>query len=100
MGDQCNDSDQEQVHAVPSRRDALIAGAALVAAPFLGRVTSIVQAAQGRQSRACAGGEGSGHGDGMVELCWRQGQFEIFASHADKGGQFHSPEDRVDMALR
>ena len=47
MGDQCNDSDQEQVHAVPSRRDALIAGAALVAAPFLGRVTSIVQAAQG-----------------------------------------------------
>src|SRR6516164_5659255 len=47
MGDQCNDSDQEQVHAVPSRRDALIAGAALVSAPFLGRVTSIVQAAQG-----------------------------------------------------
>ena len=33
MGDQYNDSDQEQVHAVPSRRDALIAGAALVAAP-------------------------------------------------------------------
>lgn len=30
-----------------SRRDALIAGAALVAAPFLGRVTSIVQAVQG-----------------------------------------------------
>src|SRR5260370_22945305 len=47
MGDQCNDSDQEHVHAVPSRRDALIAGAALVAAPFLGRVISIVQAAQG-----------------------------------------------------
>ena len=47
MGDRCNDSDQEQVHAVPSRRDALIAGAALVAAPLLGRVTSIVQAAQG-----------------------------------------------------
>jgi len=32
---------------VLSRRDALIAGAALVAAPFLGRVASIVQAAQG-----------------------------------------------------
>src|SRR5260370_42638112 len=47
MGDQCNDSDQEHVHAVPSRRDALIAGAALVAAPFLGRGISIVQAAQG-----------------------------------------------------
>jgi quinoprotein glucose dehydrogenase len=47
MGDQCNDSDQKQVHAVPGRRDALIAGAALVAAPFLGRVTSTVQAAEG-----------------------------------------------------
>ncbi len=41
-----NDSNQEHVHAMPSRREALIAGAALVAAPFLGRVTSIVQAAQ------------------------------------------------------
>ena len=47
MGDQCNDSDQKIVHAVPSRRDALRAGAALIAAPFFGRVTSIVQAAQG-----------------------------------------------------
>jgi len=47
MGDQCNDSDQKHVHAVPSRRDALRAGAALIAGPFLGRVTSIVQAAQG-----------------------------------------------------
>jgi quinoprotein glucose dehydrogenase len=47
MGDQCNDSDQKHVHAVPSRRDALIGGAALVAAPFLGRVTSMVQAVQG-----------------------------------------------------
>ena len=47
MGDHRNDSDQEHVRAVLRRRDALIAGAALVAAPFLGRVTSIVQAAQG-----------------------------------------------------
>ena len=55
MGDQCNDSDQEHVHAVPSRRDALIAGAALVAAPFLGRVTSIVQAAQATNTRVPVG---------------------------------------------
>ena len=58
-----NDSNQEHVHAMPSRREALIAGAALVAAPFLGRVTSIVQAAQvantvvpvGRPAHAPAG---------------------------------------------
>jgi hypothetical protein len=47
MGDQCNDFDQEHVHAVLSRRGVLIAGAALVAAPFLGQVNSIVQAVQG-----------------------------------------------------
>lgn len=46
MGNQCNDSHQEHVHAVWTRREALIAGAALVAAPFLGGVTSTVQAAQ------------------------------------------------------
>jgi hypothetical protein len=27
----------------------------------------------------------------MVELCRRQGQFEIFTSHANKRGQFQSP---------
>ena len=46
MCNQCNDSNQEHVHALPSRREVLIAGAALVAAPFLGGVTSTVQAAQ------------------------------------------------------
>ena len=48
MCNQCNDSNQEHVHAVPSRREALIAGAALVAAPFLGGVTSTAQAGKVR----------------------------------------------------
>ncbi len=50
MGEPSNDSDQEHVHAVPSRRDALIAGAALLAVPLLGRVTSIVHAAEGAKT--------------------------------------------------
>lgn len=46
MGVSGNDSDQEHVHAVPSRRDALIAGAGLLAVPLLERVTSIVYATE------------------------------------------------------
>src|SRR3989442_8408960 len=52
---QCNDSNQEHVQAVPSRREVLIAGAALVAAPFSGGVTSIVQAAQAASKRVPVG---------------------------------------------
>src|SRR5438445_757958 len=63
MCNQCNDSNQEHVHALRTRREVLKAGAALVAAPFLGGVTSIVQAAQaagtgvpvGRPAHARAG---------------------------------------------
>jgi glucose dehydrogenase len=55
MKETFHDSDQAHVHAVPSRRDALIAGAALVAAPFLGRVTSIVQETQGANTVLRAG---------------------------------------------
>jgi quinoprotein glucose dehydrogenase len=40
-----DESNHEHVQAAPSRREALIAGAALVAAPFLRAVTSTVQAA-------------------------------------------------------
>ena len=54
MCNQYNDSNQEHVHAEPSRREALIAGAALVAAPFLGGVTSTVQAAQAGKVRRTA----------------------------------------------
>jgi hypothetical protein len=46
MCNQCNDSNQEDVHALPSRREVLIAGAALAAAPLLGGVTFTLQAAQ------------------------------------------------------
>src|SRR5438552_15759848 len=46
MCNQGNDAHQEHVHAVWTRREALRAGAALVAAPFLGGVTSTMQAAQ------------------------------------------------------
>ena len=48
MCNQCNDAKQEHVHAVPSRREVLRAGAALVAAPFLGGVTSTAQAVKVR----------------------------------------------------
>src|SRR5438128_1966854 len=55
MCNQCNDSNQEHVHALRTRREALIAGAALVAAPFLGGVTSILQAAQAANTRVPVG---------------------------------------------
>jgi hypothetical protein len=105
MCHRCDDSNQEQhVHAVPSRRDALIAGAALVAAPFLRGVTSTVQAAQAANTgvpvgRPGAGGAGPWHGDGMGELRRRQGQFEVLATRSDRQRQFRSREGRVDMAL-
>ena len=44
MSNRCNDSNQTHAHSGPSRREALIAGAALVATPFLGGVTCTVQA--------------------------------------------------------
>ena len=47
MGEPCNGSDLEQVQPAPSRRDALIIGAALLAAPLLERVTSVVHATEG-----------------------------------------------------
>src|SRR5260370_17678066 len=76
MCNQCNDSNKEHVHAVPSRREVLIAGAALVAAPFLGGVTSIVQAVQapntrgpvGRPLHAQAGGRPPGTGPAMAAV--------------------------------
>ncbi len=46
MRNQRDNSNQERVDAVPSRREALIAGAAMVATPFLGGVTSTVKTAQ------------------------------------------------------
>jgi glucose dehydrogenase len=57
MRNQRDDSKQGRVHGVPSRREALIAGAAMITAPFLGGVTSAVQAAQavGRPADAQAG---------------------------------------------
>jgi len=54
MCNQCNDSNQEDVHAVRTRREVLIAGAALIATPFLGGVTSIMQAAEAANTRAPA----------------------------------------------
>src|SRR5207249_10231458 len=51
MCNQCNDSNQEHVHALRTRREVLKAGAALVAAPFLGEVTSIVQSAHAANTR-------------------------------------------------
>ena len=47
MRKQCHGSKQENDHVMPSRREALIARSALVAAPFLGGVTWTLRAAQG-----------------------------------------------------
>jgi len=44
MRDRCGEPDQEPVPPSTSRRDALKAGMALAAAPFLARVSSVVQA--------------------------------------------------------
>jgi hypothetical protein len=46
MRNQCNDSNQEHVRGGPSRREALITGAAMVAAPFVGGVSSAAEAAE------------------------------------------------------
>src|SRR5258705_4571040 len=92
MGDQCNDSDQAHVHAVPSRRDALIAGAALVAAPFLGRVTSIVQAAQGANTvlRVCS----PAHAHAQAEKV--QGTATEWLSYSgDKASSKYSPLNQI-----
>jgi quinoprotein glucose dehydrogenase len=51
MCNQCNDFNEERVQAVRTRREVLKAGAALVAAPFLGGVTTTVQAAQAANTR-------------------------------------------------
>ena len=82
MRNQCNDSKREHVHAVPSRCEALITGAAMVAAPFRRSDSRLRRPAQvantgvpvGRPAHAHAGR--SGHGDGMVEVRQRQGQFK------------------------
>src|SRR5258705_3881894 len=55
MCNQCNDSNQEDVHALPSRREVLIAGAALAAAPLLGGVTFTLQAAQAANTEVPVG---------------------------------------------
>jgi quinoprotein glucose dehydrogenase len=49
VSESANDSDKE-LHAMLSRRDALIAGAGLLAVPLLERVTSIVHAAVGEET--------------------------------------------------
>jgi glucose dehydrogenase len=46
MRNQCNDSNEERGHDVRTRREVLKAGAALVAAPFLGGMRTTVQAAR------------------------------------------------------
>src|SRR5436190_18374777 len=106
MCNQCNDSNQEHVHALRTRREVLKAGAALVAAPFLGGVTSIVQAAQaagtgvpvGRPAHARAGIRGAA--TEWLNYAGDKAGSKVFTAHSDKRRQFQSPENRVDMAIR
>ena|SRR5260221_6238139 len=61
MCDRCNDPKAKHVRAVPSRRDALAAGVALVAAPFLRGISGTVQAAAGKvQEWLSYGGDKAG----------------------------------------
>jgi quinoprotein glucose dehydrogenase len=55
MCNQYNDSNQEHVHAVLSRREALKVGAAIALTPLLGGVTSIMQAAEAAKTWTAAG---------------------------------------------
>src|SRR5437870_12664384 len=55
MCNQCNDSNQEHVHAVRSGREVLLAGAALVPPPLSAGVTSIVRASETANTRVPAG---------------------------------------------
>ena len=67
MGNQCNDSNQKRSRsACLGRSDLHRAGG-----------QSEKHVVPDSSSRAWSGGEGPGHGDGMVELCRRQGRFEI-----------------------
>jgi hypothetical protein len=82
MCNQCNDSNQEHVHVVLSRREALIAGAALVAAPFLGGVTSIVQAAQAANTRVPVGRPTHAQAVEVRAACPDTGGLHHLAGHA------------------
>jgi quinoprotein glucose dehydrogenase len=54
VGELGNDSGQEHVHLVPSRRDVLIGGAVLLAVRFLERMTSVVHAEEKVNSTTAA----------------------------------------------
>ena len=54
MSNQCKDFKPDNVRVVPSRRDALVAGSALIAAPFAGGVPSTLRAAQAENVRGAA----------------------------------------------
>src|SRR5207302_7260174 len=82
----CNDSNQEHVHAVRTRREVLIAGAALVATPLLGGVTSIVQAVEAASTRVPAG-RGAQPQAGKV----RDAATEWLSYGGDKASSKYSP---------
>jgi quinoprotein glucose dehydrogenase len=86
MCNQCSDTNEENVHAAPSRREALIAGAVLVAAPFLGGAISTVQAAQAANTGVSAGRPANAQA-GKV----RGAATEWLSYGGDKAGSKYSP---------
>jgi hypothetical protein len=79
MCNQRNDSDQERVPAVLSRREALKAGAAAAIMPLFGGANSIAQAAYASAGKVR---------DAATEwLSYSGGEFEILAACPDKRRQ-------------
>ena len=91
MRNQCDNSNQKPVHAAPSRREALIAGAAMMAAPFLGGVTSTVQTALAANTGLPAGSPAQAQA-GKV----RGTGTEWFSYGSDKASLKYSPLAQID----
>jgi quinoprotein glucose dehydrogenase len=86
-----NDCNQEHVPAGLSRREALKAGAALVAMPLLGGVTSLMQAAEAASARLPFDRPGQAH-TGKA----RGSTTEWSNNSGDKAGSKYSPLAQID----
>jgi quinoprotein glucose dehydrogenase len=91
MCDQCNDSTQEHLHAVLSRREVLIAGVAAIAVtPLLGGVTSVMQAAETAYTWAAAD-----HPEHAQAGKVRGTAAEWLSYSGDKAGSKYSPLTQI-----
>lgn len=91
MCNQYKDSKQDNIRVVPSRRDALIAGSALIAAPFVGGVTSTLQAAQAANTGVSASSPMNSPAGNL-----RGTAAEWLSYGADKASSKYSPIAQID----